>query len=311
MDTSAFVILILAGGVRLSVPLLAAGLGETFAQRSGVMSIGMEGYMHVAAAVAFIGSYYTGSAWLGLLIGLVAGGVMGSIHAFFSVKHGLNQIVSGLGLVFLGSGISCLLIWGTFYDFAGMPEVATFEQINIPMLSQLPGIGPILFQHGALTYIGFALVPILWFVLYRTKFGLRTRAVGEFASGADTMGVNVTTTRMICTVISGMMSGLAGAALTLEINHTFLAGMVAGRGFIVLAAVALGNWDPLRLLGACLLFGFVDAFQFRMQLLGWGGIPYEVWIMLPYIVTIVALIVVRKVRMPRELTVPYFREKTR
>lgn len=311
MDTNTFAVLLVAGGIRLSVPLLAAALGETFAQRSGVLSIGMEGYMHIAAALSFIGSYYTGSAWLGLLLGLVAGGVLGLIHAFFSVKHGLNQIVSGLGLVFLGSGLSCLMIWGVFHDFAGMPVVATFDHLNIPTLSQLTVVGPILFQHGALTYIGFALVPILWFVLYRTKFGLRTRAVGEFASGADTMGVNVTTTRIICTVISGLTSGLAGSALALEINRTYTAGMIAGRGFIVLAAVALGNWDPLRVLGACILFGFVDAFQFRMQVLGWWGVPYEVWIMTPYIVTIIALMVIRRVRIPRELTVPYFREKNR
>jgi len=123
------------------------------------------------------------------------------------------------------------------------------------------------------------------------------------------MGVNVNATRYICTVLSGLMSGLAGAALCLEINRTYGAGMVAGRGFIVLAAVVLGNWDPLRVLGACLLFGFVDAFQFRMQVLGWWGVPYEFWIMTPYIVTIAALLAVRRVRIPRELCIPYFREK--
>jgi len=311
MDTATFILLLFAGGIRLSVPLMAAALGETFAQRSGVLSIGIEGYMHIAAAFSFIGSYYTGSAWLGLLIGMAAAGLFGLIHAYFSVKRGLSQIVSGLGLVFLGSGMSCLLIWGTFHDFAGMPVVAAFERLNIPVLSQLPVVGPILFNHGALTYITFLAVPLLWFVLYRTKFGLRTRAVGEFAAGADTMGVNVTTNRIICTVLSGVMSGLAGAALALEINQTYTAGMIAGRGFVVLAAVALGNWNPVRILGACLLFGFVDAFQFRMQILGWWGVPYEVWIMTPYIVTIAALTGIRRVRIPRELCIPYFREKAR
>lgn len=309
MEIAPFMLLLFAGGIRLAVPLMAAALGETFAQRSGVLSIGIEGYMGFAAAISFLGSYYLDSAWLGLLMGMAGGGLLSLIHAYFSVTRGLDQIVSGLGLVFLGLGTACFLVWGTFHEFVGMPVVACFDRIEIPMLGQLPIIGPILFRHGALTYIGFLLVPLLWFVLERTKFGLRTRAVGEFARGADTMGVNVTITRYMGAVLSGVMSGLAGAALTLEINHTFATGMVAGRGFIVLAAVVLGNWSPVRVFGACLLFGLVDAFQYRMQILGWWGVPYEFWIMTPYIVTIAALLAVKRVRMPRELCIPYFREK--
>lgn len=309
MEIAPFLLLFLAGGIRLAVPLMAAALGETFAQRSGVLSVGIEGYMTFAAAASFLGSYYSGSVWFGLLTGMAAGGLLSLIHAYFSITRGLNQIVSGLGVMFLGMGLACFFIWGIFHEFVGMPVVAYFKPIDIPILSQLPIIGQILFQHGALTYICFLLVPLLWFVLERTKFGLRTRAAGEFAAGSDTMGVNVSITRYINTVLSGVMSGLSGAALCLEINHTYAGGMVAGRGFIVLAAVVLGNWSPVRAFGACLLFGLVDAFQYRMQILGWWGIPWEFWIMTPYIVTIAALLAVRRVRMPRELCIPYFREK--
>jgi ABC-type uncharacterized transport system permease subunit len=309
MEMGPFLLLLFAGGIRLAVPLMVASLGETFAQRSGVLSVGIEGYMTFAAAASFLGSYYTGSAWLGVLMGMAAGGSLGLINAYFCVTHGLDQIVSGLGLVFLGEGAACCVIWSAFAEFAGMPKIAYFQPIDIPILSQLPIIGPILFCHGILTYIGFLLVPSLWFVLERTKFGLRTRAVGEFAAGSDTMGVNVSVTRYICTVLSGVMSGLAGAALCLEISQTYSDGMVAGRGFIILAAVVLGNWSPVRVFGACLLFGLVDAFQYRMQILGWWGVPWEFWIMTPYIATIAALLVVRRVRMPRELCIPYFREK--
>lgn len=309
MEIAPFMLLLFGGGIRLAMPLVGAALGETFAQRSGILSVGIEGYMGFAAAASFLGSYYTGSAWLGLLVGMAAGGVLGLIHAYFSITHGLDQIVSGLGLMFLGLGAACFLIYGAFHEFPGIPEVAFFDPIDIPILTQLPVIGQMLFHHGALTYICFLLVPLLWFVLYRTKFGLRTRAIGEFAAGADSMGVNVSITRYRCTVLSGVMSGLAGADLCLEISRIFVNGMVAGRGFIVLAAVVLGNWNPVRIFGACLLFGLVDAFQFRMQVLDWWGVPWEFWIMTPYIVTIVALLAVRRVRMPRELCVPYLREK--
>ena len=309
MEMAPFFLSLFAGGIRLAMPLVAAALGETFAQRSGVLSVGIEGYMTLAAAASLLGSYYTGSAWLGLLAGMAAGGLLALIHAYFCVTHGLDQIVSGLGLMFLGMAVACMVIWASFAGFAGMPAIACFERIDIPILGQLPIVGQILFHHGALTYISFLLVPLLWFVLERTKFGLRTRAVGEFAAGSDTMGVNVSVTRYICTVFSGVMSGLAGAVLCLEINHTFFNGMVAGRGFIIIAAVVLGNWSPVRVFGACLLFGLLDAFQYRMQILGWWGVPYEFWIMTPYIITIAALLAVRRVRMPRELCIPYFREK--
>lgn len=308
MDMGTFIISLFAGGIKLGMPLTAAALGETYSQRSGVLSIGLEGYMTLGAAFSFVGAYFSGNPWLGVLLGMAVGGLLGLLHAYLTVSRKLNQIVSGLGIYFLAVGIAAFLIFGIFHEFTGMPKILAFNPINIPVLGNIPAIGTIFFRHGALTYLTFALVPGLWYVLYKTKLGLKIRAVGEYASGSDAAGVNVTNTRYICATLSGIMGGLGGSALALEINRTFVQGMVAGRGFIVMAAVVLGGWNPARALGACVLFGLVDAFQFRMQALAWWGIPWEIWAMTPYIVTIVALLAVRQVRVPKELCVPYSRE---
>ena len=303
----AFLAGLIAAGIRLAIPLVLAGLGEALSQRSGVLSVGIEGYMALATITGFIGSYFTGSPWLGLLIGMIAGGVLGLIHGYLCVNLGLSQLIVGLGLMFFGNGLSDL---GHFLAFGGnvAPKGVYFQPVHIPVLSEIPFFGPVLFQYPVFTYITFLLIPLFWFVLYKTQFGLKVRAVGSFTKAADASGSNVNMIRLICCIVSGMMSGLAGSFLVLGVAFNFLEGMVAGRGFIVLAAIVLGNWNPIGVLLASLLFGMIDAFQYRMQIEQWGGIPVQFWIMLPYIVAILVLICIRRVKVPPELTIPYLRE---
>lgn len=310
MGALPFGVALAAGGIRLASVLALASLGETFSQRSGVLNIGLEGYMQLGTIVAFSTAFYTGNPWLGLLAAMAAGTALSLIHAFLSITLGAQQMVAGIGINFFAAGLMCLMNARVFEPLPVFPTVACFNPIAIPGLSQIPGIGPVLFQHPPITYILFALVPLFWFILYRTKFGLQVRAAGEFASGSDTMGVNVYRIRYLCTLLSGVMGGLAGGFLSLGVARSFQGGMVAGRGFIALATIVLGNWNPVRVFGACVLFGMIDAFQYRMQILEWGGVPYELWLMLPYIVTIGALLATRRVRVPRELCIPYIREKT-
>jgi ABC-type uncharacterized transport system permease subunit len=300
-----------AGGVRLASVLALASLGETFSQRSGVLSIGLEGYMDLGTILGFAVAFYTGNPWLGLLAALAGGLMLSLIHGYLSVTLGVDQMVSGIGIIFFAEGLMCLINARVFETLPIFPTVECLNPVNIPLLSRIPVIGPILFQHSPMVYIIYFLVPLFWFVLYRTKFGLRIRAVGEFAAGADTTGVNVYRMRYIGALLSGVMGGLAGGFLSLGVARSFQGGMVAGRGFIVLAAIVLGNWNPLRIALACLLFGWVDAFQYRMQVAQWWQVPFAFWMMLPYLVTIVALIAMRRVRVPRELTIPYLRERTK
>ncbi|MFC2024209.1 ABC transporter permease [Chloroflexota bacterium] len=306
----AFVSTLASGGIRLASVLGLSSLGETFSQRSGVLNIGLEGYMTIGTIVAFATTFTTGNPWIGLLAAIAAGTALSLVHAFLSINLGVQQMVSGIGITFLASGLMCLINARTFEPLPIFPDVNVFYPIPIPFISQIPHVGSVLFNHPPITYILFGLVPVFWFILYRSKIGLQIRSAGEFASGADTVGVNVYRVRYLTTLLSGAMGGLAGGYLSLGVAQSFQSGMVAGRGYIALATVVLGNWNPARVFGACVLFGMIDALQYRMQILAMGGVPHEVWLMLPYIVTVVALMVTRGVRVPRELTIPYLREKT-
>ena len=299
-----------SGGMRLASVLGLASLGETFSQRSGVLNIGLEGYMTIGTITAFATSFATGNPWLGLLAAIAAGAALSLVHAFLSISLGVQQMVSGIGINFLAAGLVSLMDVRIFESLPVFPEVVNFEPVPLPLISQIPYVGPVLFNHPPITYILFGLVSLFWFVLYRTKIGLQIRAVGEFASASDTMGINVYRVRYISTLLSGVMGGLAGGYLSLGVAQSFQGGMVAGRGYIVLAAIVLGNWNPAWVFGSCVLFGMIEALQYRMQILAMGGVPHEVWLMLPYIVALGALIATRGRRVPSELTIPYLREKT-
>ncbi|HPC56731.1 MAG TPA: ABC transporter permease, partial [Caldisericia bacterium] len=258
--------------------------------------------------VAFLTAYFTNNLWLGVLFAILVGILFGILMAFFTVNLGVSQHVSGLGITIFASGLSLF----TYRQIIGSPQIPptieTFKTFAIPFLSKIPFIGPILFDQYILTYIALILVPIVSFVIYKTNFGLSLRAVGENPEAADAVGINVYKTRYIALIIGGALMGLAGSFFTLAYFNMFLYGIVGGRGYVCIALVIFANWDPTKVLLGSLLFGGVDALQLRLQAIGFN-IPYQFFLMMPYVLTIVVLILVaRNAIAPSALLKPYRRE---
>lgn len=299
---------ILSAGIRLATPYLFASIGEMFGQRSGVYNLGVEGIMLMGAFAAFYVALTTGNLWLGLLAAIVVGGIMGVAMAVISVTFQAEQGISGIGLYLFGLGMSELL----FQKMLGTVEtVSGFGPVNIPVLSDLPIVGPIFFQQSIMTYLAFLLVPIAWYVLYRTTFGLKIRAVGENPAAADALGVSVKRTRYMTVTLGGMLAGVAGASLSIALLNVFQQNLTSGIGFIAVALVYFGGWRPYGVLFGALLFSMVNALQLWIQALN-IPIPFdasELLIMLPYLLTILVLIFsAGRVRKPSALGVAYERE---
>ena len=247
---------ILASGIRLATPYLYAAIGETFGQRSGVLNLGVEGQMLLGAFAAFYVALTTGNLWLGMLAAVVVGAVMGLAMAFVSINLQAEQGISGIGFYLFGLGLSDLL----FQKLLGTVEtVRGFPPINIPVLSDLPVLGEIFFSQNILVYGAFALVPIGWFVLNKTTLGLKIRAVGENPEAADSLGVSVSRVRYFTVTLGGVMSGIAGASLSIALLNVFQQGMTAGLGFIAVALVYFGGWRPWGVLLGALLFSMVNS----------------------------------------------------
>ncbi|HQJ56509.1 MAG TPA: ABC transporter permease [Caldisericia bacterium] len=306
--TASFFIGLLSATLRMATPLIIATLGEVFCERSGVLNLGIEGVMLFCSLVAFLTAYFTNNLWLGVLFAILVGILFGILMAFFTVNLGVSQHVSGLGITIFASGLSLF----TYRQIIGSPQIPptieTFKTFAIPFLSKIPFIGPILFDQYILTYIALILVPIVSFVIYKTNFGLSLRAVGENPEAADALGINVYKTRYIALIIGGALMGLAGSFFTLAYFNMFLYGIVGGRGYVCIALVIFANWDPTKVLLGSLLFGGVDALQLRLQAIGFN-IPYQFFLMMPYVLTIVVLILVaRNAIAPSALLKPYRRE---
>lgn len=302
-----FVIGLFAATVRIAVPFLLAALGETISQRSGVLNLGVEGMMLMGAFSSFVGAYFTGSLWLGVFLGMIIGGLMGLLMAFMSVTLRANQVITGVIINIFSWGLVAYLT-RVIFRASYIAAPVSFEPINIPVLSQIPVLGPILFQHNILVYLAIIFTPLTSFVLMRTTLGLKIRAVGENPQAADTLGVNVYAIRYLCVIFGGVMAGLGGTFLSLAYQNVFAEYMIGGRGWIAVALVIFGTWNPYKVFGGALLFGSINAFQLRLQAVG-VKIPYEYLLMLPYILTIIALILIvrRKVGAPASLAVPYKR----
>lgn len=286
----------LAAMVRMATPLLIAALGLVVSERAGLMNIGVEGTMLSGAFAAFAMTYYTGNYWLGLLAGMVAGGVMALIFAVTAITLRAPQIVLGCAINMLGSGLTAVLFRKLFFDATtGGTQVATFPTISIPGLSKIPLVGEMLFNHNIVVYMGFLLVPALWFVMNRTSIGTRIIAVGEHPKAADSLGINVFTTRYMATLFSGLMMGMAGAYLSIAQSNTFNVDMTGGKGYIAMAVVVLGKWRCFGVLGGALLFGGANALQMTLQNMNLG-IPNNLVLMVPYVVTVLAVIVSCKKR---------------
>jgi len=294
--------------VEAGTPLLLATLGEIYAERSGVLNLGVEGMMLMGAATGFMVTFVTHNPLLGVVAAAVVGVLLSLVHAFVSITLRANQVVSGLALTMIGLGLSSLIA----RKFVGLPLPVRIPTIPIPGLSQIPIIGPGFFNHDPLVYFSYACVAILWYVLYKTKMGAAIRAVGENPAAADAMGVNVFLVRYLCVALGGGLAGIAGAYLSLVYAPMWIENMTAGRGWIAIALVVFALWDPLRAMIGAYLFGGLEAAQFTLQA---RGIDPSLLGMLPYIATIIVLLIGvketlrKRIGAPAALCKPYYREE--
>ena len=299
-----------AAAVRLAVPLILGALGEVFAERSGVMNLGIEGIMLLASMTGFTVAFFTGSLWLAVLAAVLAGVLLGLVMAVLCVLLGLDQTVAGIGMTMTASGLAYFGYRLIFGEGSIPPAVKPFVTVPLPGLSAIPFVGPVLFDQYALTYVAFLLVPVAAWFLYRTPQGLALRTTGENPYAAASAGISVGWTRTRALMIGGALSGLAGAYLNLAAFSSFSFGIVSGRGWICLALVALGRWNPWLVAAAALLFGAVDALQLRLQTSGVINVPYQLMLMLPYVATLIAMILSsRNAHAPAALMQPYRSEE--
>ena len=305
VSITTIIVAILASTLRMATPLIFAGLGGAFSENSGVVNVGLEGMMTIGAFFAVYGTYKTSNPILGILVGIIAGALMALIHAFLSITVKADQIISGTAINLFATAFASFMIIKTF-NTGGQTDLVQSLPYKLPKsITNIPIIGDLLKQLNWFVIIALILVFVSHFVLYKTSFGLRIRAVGEHPAAADTLGINVYKIRYICVMISGALAGLGGAALSIGITPMYREGMVSGRGFIALAALIFGNWKPKGTMWACLLFGFADAFQMKAQSFGWN-LPQEVYAMFPYVLTMLALAgFVGKTTAPAADGVPY------
>ena len=288
----------------LAAPFLYASVGETFAQTSGVVNLGVDGIMLLGAFAAFYVALTSGSLWLGLAVAAAVGLLLGLLMSLISVTLKAEQGVSGIGLYMFGLGMSSLLfkvLVGTVKTVKGFPPAP------IPFLEKLPLFGPVLFQNSIPVYGAFLLVPLSWWILTKTTLGLKMRAVGQNPAAADSVGISVTRIRYLAVCIGALLAGVAGASLSISLLNLFQDNLTAGQGFIAVALVYFGGWNPVGVMGGALLFSIVNSFQLWMQVLG-VKISANVAVMLPYVLTIAALaLTFNRVRQPAALNKPFER----
>jgi simple sugar transport system permease protein len=301
-----FIAVLLGAGLIAAVPLLLAALGETFAERAGLLNLGLEGMMLLGAFGGFFVALNSRSTWLGLAAGLGVGLLLGLLFAWLTITLQVNQVIVGLGLTIFGGGLTGFL----FRDLYGQhfPTLAvSAEKVALPFLSGIPVLGPALFQQQLVVYLALALVVVFAFILTRTRFGLEIRAVGDNPLAADAAGVNVARTRYLAMLIGGMMAGLAGAFLSVGDLNFFVPGMTVGQGFIAIAIAMLGKWRPYRVFVGAVLFGLLRSLANGLQIIGVDVQP-EFILMLPYLGIIVALaLLAGRTSLPAALGVPYTR----
>ena len=304
MSPELVIVGILTSGIRLATPYLYAAIGEAFSQRSGVLNLGVDGQMLLGAFAAFYVTFTTGNLWLGLLAAVIVGALMGLAMAFVTVNLQAVQGISGIGFYLFGLGMSELL----FKMLVGtVKTVSGFQPIAIPVLSKIPYIGQVFFEQSIMVYGAFLLVPIAWFVLNKTTLGLKIRAVGENPEAADSLGVSVARVRYFTVTLGGILSGVAGASMSISLLNLFQENMTSGLGFIAVALVYFGAWKAWGVLAGALLFSLINASQLWMKVLE-VPINSELASTLPYILTIIVLAMsASRVRSPSALTKPFDR----
>jgi ABC-type uncharacterized transport system permease subunit len=316
MDIALFVS-ILTIAIRAGTSLVYATVGEIITERAGILNLGVEGMMIMGAVTAFAAAFHTGNAWAGVATAIVVGGLLALVHAFLTITLRADQTVSGLALTIFGTGLASFL--GQRLGPGGTPLVGQvgprFGKIPIPILVDLPLVGPSIFNQDILVYIMYLFVPLAWYFLYKTRPGLHLRATGESPQTADAMGVNVFGLRYLYTVVGGMLVGLGGAHLSLAYTPGWTENLTGGRGWIAIALVIFATWDPARAVLGALLFGGVNAVQFRLQAAG-TTIPAAFLNMMPYAFTVLVLVLItwweafrKRVGAPAALGLPYMREE--
>lgn len=281
-------VLFLEAAVRLGVPLALAAMGETITERSGVINIGLEGSIIAGALGGALGALAVGSGGWGIVAGAAAGLAVAAVFAAFAVGLGTDQIITGTAITLGGLGLTGAVYQARFGATGTALSLPTLAPLQLPGLANIPWVGSALFAQAPTAYFAYALAPLLWYFLFRTAWGLELRAVGEEPYAAQAAGVRVRWVRFWATLFGGAMAGVAGAHLALAYAGTFAENMSAGRGFIAIAVVVLGRWNPLLVLAAALLFGAASAFQFLLQALGLD-LPYQLFLALPYLLTLAAL----------------------
>lgn len=276
---------VLAGGVVGGTAILYAALGETVSERAGVINLGTEGSMLVGALAGYAVTAETGSPWIGALGGLVAGGLLGALHALLVVFRGANQFASGLTLLFVALGVTSL--YGS--DYVGR-SIEAFTTWDVPGLSDIPWLGQILFTHDPLVYVSFAAVPLIWFVLFRTKAGLLVRTAGERSEALTVHGYSVRWVRATAVCLGGALAGLGGAHLSTAYANAWFENMVVGRGFIAVALVIFAVWNPIRVMGGAYLFGAALALAPALQARGYGVNQFALDVV-PFVLTLLVLAV--------------------
>ena len=293
-----------AATLRISAPLLFGTLGELICERAGVLNLGIEGIMTVGALSGWLTVYYGANLWTGVLVAATVGALFGLLHAFLTVSLSLSQHVTGIGVSLLGTSLSYfsfrLLITAT-----ASPTIVPFSPLRVPILADIPVIGPVIFVQSPLVYLAFTLVGVTAYIIYRTPLGLAWSMVGENPAAADSQGIDVNAVRIVAVMAGSAIMAIGGAFLTLSAFNAFFVNLVNGRGWICIALVIVSSWKPGKALLAALFFGALEAMQVRLQQAS-GGLPYQLFLMLPYILSIVALVVVsRRVAGPQALMTPF------
>ena len=298
-----------AAAIRIASPLIFATMGELICERAGVLNLGIEGIMVVGAFAGWIAVYAGTGLWIGVCVAFSAGMLFGFLHATLTVPFGLSQHVVGLGITLLATSSAYYAYRLALPEVSSPPRIVPFQPLEIPVLSKIPILGQALFNQTPLTYLAFIVVGVTAFVLYRTPLGLALRAAGENPSSVEAQGLSVTALRMGAVIVGSGLMAVGGAFLTMSAFDSFFFEMVNGRGWICIALVVFGAWRPGKALLGALLFAAFDALQIRLQQTGLGSIiPYQVFLMITYILSILALILMsRRAEVPAALMVPYNR----
>ncbi len=295
-----------AAAVRIASPLIFATLGELICERAGVLNLGIEGIMTAGAFAGWLTVFLGGDLWFGVMMAAVVGAAFGLLHGFLVVPLGLSQHVTGIGITLLATSLSYYAYRLIFPQVTSPPKIEPFQPWAIPLLSDIPVVGEALFRQTPLTYLAFIAVALVGWLLYRTPAGLAVRTVGENPQAAEAQGVDVIWVRISAVMFGSALMGIGGSFLTLSAFNSFFFEMINGRGWIAVALVVFGSWRPGKALLGALLFGAFDAYQLRLQQLAGAYVPYQVFLMLPFVLSILALIVMsRRAAYPRALMVPY------